>query len=90
MRVFLLLGSSLKLRRESFQHRLVIQLEGLDQFFLGRSVTGADQLHDRDRRYSGCGNELDHDLGSLMSASSISKPADLSVRKYSSMVQRLR
>src|ERR1019366_1411799 len=63
MRVLLLVGSSLELRRQGFQHRLVIRLESLDQFFLGRSVTGADQLHDRDRRDSGCDDEPDHDLG---------------------------
>ena len=33
MRVLLLLGSPLKLRRESFQHALVIRIEGLYQFF---------------------------------------------------------
>jgi hypothetical protein len=53
----------LELSRQGFRHRLVVQLENLGQFFLGRSVTGADQLHDRDRRDSGCGDELDHDLG---------------------------
>src|SRR3979409_1279867 len=63
MWVLLLRGGPFELRRQGFQHRLVIRLESLDQFFLGRSVTGADQLHDRDRRHSGCGDELDHDLG---------------------------
>src|SRR5258708_12372019 len=63
MWVLLLRGSPFELRRQGFQHRLVIRLESLDQFFLGRSVTGTDQLHDRDRRDSGCDDELDHDLG---------------------------
>src|ERR1700744_2854641 len=63
MRVLLLLGGSLELRRQGFQHRPVIRLESLVQFFLSRSVTSPDQLHDRDRRHSGCGDELDHDLG---------------------------
>src|SRR5437867_723908 len=62
MRVLLLFCSSLESRGQGFQHRLVIRLESLDELFLGRSVTGADQLHDCDRRHSGCGDELDHDL----------------------------
>src|SRR5581483_9784135 len=53
VRVLLFVGSSFELRRQRFQHRLVIRLERLDQFFLRRSVTGANQLHDRDRRHSG-------------------------------------
>ena len=63
MRVLLLRGGPLELRRQGRQHRLVVRLESLDQFFLGRPVTGADQLHDRDRSDSGCAAELDHDLG---------------------------
>src|ERR1700692_3328809 len=63
MWVFLLRGSALEFGRERFKHRLVIRLESLDQFFLGLSITGADQLHDRDRRHSSCGDELDHDPG---------------------------
>src|ERR1700686_49900 len=63
MWVLLLRGSALEFGRERFKHRLVIRLESLDQFFLGLSITGADQLHDRDRRHSSCGDELDHDPG---------------------------
>src|SRR6202140_4480778 len=63
MWVLLPRGGPFELRRQGFQYSLVIRLESLDQFLFGRSVAGADQLHDRDRCHSGCGDELDHDLG---------------------------
>src|ERR1700683_5035923 len=55
MWVLLLRGGPLELRRQGFQDRPVILLESLDQFFLCRSVTGAAQLHDRDRRCANVG-----------------------------------
>ena len=63
MWVLLPRGGPFELRRQGLQYRLVIRLESLDQFLFGRSVAGADQLHDRDRCHSDCGDELDHDLG---------------------------
>ena len=63
MWVHLLHGSTFELSRQGFEHRLVIGLESIGYAFLGHSVAGANQLHDRDRCHGGRGNELDHDLG---------------------------
>ena len=90
MRVPPFRGGTLELRRQGFKHGLVTKFKTLGEFFLGHSITGTDQLHDRDGRHCGCGDELDHHLGFADVGFLDIKTRVLSVRKNSSMVQRFR
>ena len=89
--VLLLFGSSLQFGRESFEHGPIVRVEGLDQFFSSvvpsRARTSCMMVT---AATAAAATNLIMTSGSPMSAASISKPADLSVRKNSSMVHRLR
>src|SRR5262249_43726958 len=63
MWILLLRCGPFKLKRHGFEDGLIIRLESLGEVFVGRAVTGTNQLHDGDCRNSSCGDEFCHDLG---------------------------
>ena len=90
MRIALTLGLAFELGRDGFEDGLIVRIEGIAQELIGVAVARLHELLDGDGGNRAAATKLIMACGSPISASSISKPAVLSVRKNSSIVQRVR
>ena len=88
--VLLTVGGTLEAKREGLEERLVLRIESVSQQLLCRAIARLDNCMTVTDVMAAAMTSFIITCGSPMSASSILKLPVLSVRKYSSMVHRIR